>query len=549
MLNRRDTALSVTVVSFPQIFVSCFHLLEVSQNILLVILFTIYFNLRSSDILEATNTHTLNYLGGSSQPVRTTKLNISRMESRLPRLLTKTFRDAITITRSLSVQYLWIDSLCIIQDDKQDWEKESGLMASIYENAYLVISAAHASDGSKGCFSEHPAPKETLTPFYSHITLDGSSIPFYLRHETQISHQAYQSNTLFILWESSVPLHFRAWALQERILATRIVHFTDEELVWECHKSVRCECMSMDHDSSHINNPLLKQLWRVGIRGDDHSPGPKYNRFSIWHTILETYTRLDITKPSDRLPALSGLAKKMQGAGAGNYLAGLWENNLLCDLLWMGGTYSTNTKRAGTWQSPSWSWAGLQLEPDEWISHTFSNYAVVAGTTISLNTHNLMLAAKNEMATTVNKIECKAAGYDETGEVSQGASLTISAPTISVSAIANLKQDRNCKMEIHKGGQVLHFKADCMADFSSNDHDKGTFNLVCVWIGTIRFEDWILPQTIVLRRSNGIGGVAATPNAYERVGVLYPMGYPNNSDAETITEWFKDAELRVVKIV
>jgi hypothetical protein len=52
-------------------------------------------------------------------------------------MLCKTYKDAIALTHALGISFLWIDSLCIIQDDAADWEAESGNMASIYENSYL----------------------------------------------------------------------------------------------------------------------------------------------------------------------------------------------------------------------------------------------------------------------------------------------------------------------------------------------------------------------------------------------------------------------------
>jgi len=86
-----------------------------------------------------------------------------------------------------------------------------------------------------------------------------------------------------------------------------------------------------------------------------------------------------------------------------------------------------------------------------------------------------------------------------------------------------------------------------MLDFLSNDNDKRTFKVVCAWIGTLCYNSIILPQILVLRASSGIGGVAATPGAYERVGVI--SSYVDYGDAETLVEWFREAELREVKIV
>ena len=67
--------------------------------------------------------------------------------------MTKTSQDAITLTRQLNIQYIWIDSLCVIQDDESDWPTEATKMAGIYANTELVISAASSSDGTGGLFN------------------------------------------------------------------------------------------------------------------------------------------------------------------------------------------------------------------------------------------------------------------------------------------------------------------------------------------------------------------------------------------------------------
>ncbi|KAH9207793.1 heterokaryon incompatibility, partial [Leptodontidium sp. 2 PMI_412] len=149
--------------------------------------------------------------GGSILP-RATKATIQLLKSTIDwGSLTKTFQDAITLTRKLGFHYIWIDSLCIIQDDENDWRVESLKMADIYENAELVVSATGAKDGSEGLFRERK-PVQILA---SDDTQDSSTFN---------------------------PLLTRAWAFQEKLLATRIVHFADHELVWECKETQRCEC-------------------------------------------------------------------------------------------------------------------------------------------------------------------------------------------------------------------------------------------------------------------------------------------------------------------
>src|SRR4051794_22873221 len=85
----------------------------------------------------------------------TTKATKSTRLKSIPLVkLPKSFREAVFITRRLGYLYLWIDSLCIVQDDKEDWQQESAKMADIYENAALTIAASDSADSHKGCFRD-----------------------------------------------------------------------------------------------------------------------------------------------------------------------------------------------------------------------------------------------------------------------------------------------------------------------------------------------------------------------------------------------------------
>lgn len=89
-------------------------------------------------------------------------------------MLPQTFQDAIAVTHNLTIRYLWVDSLCIIQDDPQDWQRESSRMASIYGNAYLVFSATHAAQESQGCFSSRSSEL-----CYNYKDAKGDEVPIY----------------------------------------------------------------------------------------------------------------------------------------------------------------------------------------------------------------------------------------------------------------------------------------------------------------------------------------------------------------------------------
>jgi hypothetical protein len=145
--------------------------------------------------------------------------------------LPPTFRDAVVATRKLGYQHLWIDSLCIVQDDASDWEKESKKMVDIYQNAALVLAAETAENSQGGFLKER---KEGS----SGQDIDTITIPFYPFKAPQ--------HILRELWRVGIGqevhlrcgaslrpeghLETRAWALQERALASRVLHYNVDRL-------------------------------------------------------------------------------------------------------------------------------------------------------------------------------------------------------------------------------------------------------------------------------------------------------------------------------
>jgi Heterokaryon incompatibility protein (HET) len=143
--------------------------------------------------------------------------------------LPKTFQDAIQLSRRLNNRFLWIDSLCIIQDSKEDWLKESVVMGDIYKHALCNIAATAAPDGRTGCFLE----RNPLLAQPCRVHIDSYPGP---RSKSGVYDLAPQ-----LFWEQGLlqaPLLQRAWVVQERTLAPRVIHFGKNQLFWECHESV-----------------------------------------------------------------------------------------------------------------------------------------------------------------------------------------------------------------------------------------------------------------------------------------------------------------------
>lgn len=286
--------------------------------------------------------------------------------------LSNTFRDAILLTRRLGVDFIWIDSLCIVQDDLEDWEIESANMASIYNNSYLTIAATKSRDGSGGFYSD--------TPDFEVFGTTPEGEPYLLFFRERIDHHIdvigdhdetdgveIDSNENYDRPTSVYyPLLTRAWVYQERMLSTRVLHFGRYELFFECNSNLACECESIQYygSSGAATVPRIK-IEHGDILDADNVTSHENYQYEIarlWRTMVSSYTALLLTKASDRLPAMGGLAKHMATRRKVDcrYLAGLWENSLSDDLLWVVHTTTIFKKpRPHPRTAPTWSWASL----------------------------------------------------------------------------------------------------------------------------------------------------------------------------------------------
>ncbi|KAK8217999.1 heterokaryon incompatibility protein-domain-containing protein [Phyllosticta capitalensis] len=222
------------------------------------------------------------------------------------------FQDAIKITRLVSCDYIWIDSLCIIQDDDEDWKNQATQMAKIYSQSYLNIATTASKNSWGGLFKQRVFSldptfdlKEAMTkPLESHSLKEN----IFARPYLEQVHRAFYGAAIEMTAKGSpFPLLQRAWIFQERLLSRRTVHFTRSEMVWECRSHTFCEC----EDSSDTEE--VSQLW--------------------WNCV-QNYTQLMITKSTDWPHAIAGLASRVLPYLRSNYAAGLWEKTLPFDLLW-----------------------------------------------------------------------------------------------------------------------------------------------------------------------------------------------------------------------
>jgi hypothetical protein len=308
-----------------------------------------------------------------------TQSQFEAFEKRIPfASLPATHQDAIVLARKLGLRYLWIDSLCIIQDSTSDCQRETAMMGDVYSNAYLTIAAV-SSPSSKVPFLQGQEAAYTAKPvrFYgprlNRITRDvlgfsglkrtsvarlHSYVTLYTRRTLRLAQSADNSAS----WSAPQgisdavqgPLSKRAWTLQERALASRVIHFTSEGLRFECPTHFKAE-------DGHVSAPGYISLWRELETGDNNVLlRSKLHRF--WRLMLSDYSQRGITRRSDLLPALSGLAARMQELHCAEYLAGLWRDRLLEDLCWTTQDSKWNKApcvRADETNVPSWSWVSI----------------------------------------------------------------------------------------------------------------------------------------------------------------------------------------------
>jgi len=262
------------------------------------------------------------------------------------------------VTYRLGYENIWIDSMCIVQDDPADWGFESLKMASIYENAVLTIAATNSKDSRGGLF-------HTSSPVMQTIEMpdDGRGIRLHLRAVRPHPRLwgSYTINEAFAPPSSSWPLLTRAWVYQERLLSPRVVHFTNMELIWECAHDFTCECSTphMPGQWKFTHSPPSKvchgELISAGSYAHFWNPGTG-NFKTRWREIIEEYSPLSMTKQTDRLPAISGVAQQLAYASRGslgNYMAGTWATTLAENLVW----YSPMNLNRRQKSNISWSWA------------------------------------------------------------------------------------------------------------------------------------------------------------------------------------------------
>ncbi|KAI8623411.1 heterokaryon incompatibility protein-domain-containing protein [Xylariaceae sp. FL1651] len=331
-----------------------------------------------SEITRGERYMTLSHRWGNYVIARLTTATINAWRVSLPLdILSKTFQDFIKLARRMKVRYVWIDSLCIIQegDNGVDWNKEAPTMADVYTNAFCNISADWGNEQNGLFFDRDPrdfdVPSLDLSievdgvrSIESMVIVDGPAAGFW---NDQVTHS---------------PLNKRAWALQERLLSRRNLHFCPQEVLFECCETAACErypdglplpefsgdaplpkIFEWPKNNSYVNS--LMERWKYASSRAEIA-------LSIWSDVVTQYSSCQLTFASDKLVAVSGIARYLETARDDIYIAGLWVKNIAAEMAWHRSWVNprvhdfqrnemVSTQGFTKHRAPSFSWAAIDF--------------------------------------------------------------------------------------------------------------------------------------------------------------------------------------------
>lgn len=288
------------------------------------------------------------------------------------RSLRKTLRDALHITRQLGCRYIWIDSLCIIQDSPEDWAIEAMAMKDVYGNSSCNIAAL--GNPGDGCF----VTRNPLNFFPCWIgggmepNSEGSVYAFKHYNPSLDSREDHQGGS---------PLLRRGWVVQEKLLSTRVIYMGAPQLYWECARHTLSEGVPVTEESAPII-PFYNQLvcskpdFRA-LHGQtrnsvshvlQHEAQDMIDLCKCWMNMVSGYCKMEFSRKEDRLIAFAGVAKAIADGRGWTYVAGTWREFWPFDLLWA--RYEPDPRpidlhwREDIFQPviPSWSWAYKSID-------------------------------------------------------------------------------------------------------------------------------------------------------------------------------------------
>ncbi|KAK2008834.1 HET-domain-containing protein, partial [Colletotrichum eremochloae] len=295
------------------------------------------------DYPEMLSYMTLSHRWGEAQFIQLRQSNEQTFRQGIPwSSLPQTFKDAVRVARHLGSNYLWIDSLCIVQDSNRDWVAEAASMGNIYKNALCNIAASDALNSLEGCL--YPRNHRGLVP--ERLPWDS---PLYLVNTPSgRPHEVSQ-------------LYSRAWVFQEFLLARRTLDCGRDQLFWRCDELMASEEFPIpseipENKYFYSDFKFTHPAREYGMTG---SPS------IFWSKLVAQYSTMSITKEEDRLTAIAGVADAFRPF-LGEYYAGMWQYLMPQYLLWSimpewdSFWSQSSCKRPSSKRGPTWSWIAIE---------------------------------------------------------------------------------------------------------------------------------------------------------------------------------------------
>ncbi|TVY33837.1 hypothetical protein LSUB1_G007428 [Lachnellula subtilissima] len=442
---------------------------------------------------------TLSHCWGGVQPLKT---NIANLASHCKGLdfseIPETFRDAILITRRLGYHYLWIDSLCIIQDCPTDWDLESQQMSRVYAKGILNIAAEASKNPHQGIFNTSNENRN------SYIQL-----PAYIEHK-KMTINLYVSPS----YGKSPPglgrsvLQERAWVLQENTLSRRKLRYGKGMMWWQCKECTIPECSQSDFWSTSTfeghwpTTSILavpRELLPSGCgftkdlcANNEYMSTPEEKYFKTlqwWYEQVNNYVMRQIAFQKDRFPAMSGIASEFSNRTGYHYSVGIWTEDFLKGLTWKNSLQCEIDLE----HSPSWSWGVLRSPPEG-----------RATSTLQAHIYHITNWILNEAFVTLVDLSVEKLGSDPYGQV-KGAEITLYGKCCSTSYLQ--EASLNC-------GTIA--MDEPLSEVKFDDPD-----ILCLLIA--RFEEWggggehescFVTYGLILRPADNLS------RQYQRIGLM-----------------------------
>jgi hypothetical protein len=336
---------------------------------------------RSEDLPELYEYLTLSHMWGNhpENQVRLLESNFDEFAKSLPLdRLSWIYRAALQMTIGLGYRYLWIDSLCIIQDSAMDWTREAIKMASVYNNALCNISALFPPEsastptisrkGKSPCVlrvAENATSGVTIRPVTENYRArtDSEGYPLHEAPQGLVMGSRDFDQGWHWLDKSTWPLYSRAWTLQEQILCRRnIMLYGSKHLLWECGE------ISCDEVAGEFR--YLQSAWDRPSKSDFVSSNESthgQDTRTLWRRVVRDYSLRSITQEDDMPMALAGVSRVFARMYGLTYVAGLFVEHMPAALMWRVGedSISPSERVGGHSVAPSWSWLSIPAESRE----------------------------------------------------------------------------------------------------------------------------------------------------------------------------------------